>query len=137
MADSKDIPSLTDQQAQQVLDSVLSCTPLLSEREAHGLAQTLFGVAGDAAMVARVGLAMAEKDGAWFKSITQDRERATVAAADLEGLQSCAQLLREVADILDAARTRAAIALCAYPDAETLMTESKRMAIFQRSQPVH
>lgn len=129
MAKSKDTAKLTDRQARDFLRKVMKVKPLISREEMSDIerafATETFGVSR------RLGLCLALQDGQWFARLSKDRELAMTVAGQFEAIRSAREVLRYVADLLEAAELRATAALCKHADALQILELSTDHAVVQ------
>jgi len=127
MAKGKDTAKLTDRQARDLLRKVTKVKPLISREEMTNIERVFhteaFGVSR------RLALCLAIQDGQWFKQLSADREMAVTVAAQFDAIKSAREVLRYVADLLDAAHLRAATALSKHADALQILRSSTDHAV--------
>lgn len=124
---------LTEKQAEDMLQSIYTCSPLITEAlawETDKMAQSAeFGVAR------RVGLITASKAGDWFEGLaTMPRDTAEAMACGLQSVSAHIQSLKKMTELLETAEVRLMVALCAREDCSELM-EIAQMTAMQ--EPIH
>lgn len=132
MASSDSNQSLTTQEADELFSSVMRFAPTLDFETCQQI-DTVMSGSGQHAVLRRLGLGLATKDGSWFKQVSSDREVAKVVAAQVPDLIDCIAGLREVANLIEGAVMRTEVALCAWADLPQLREEAKSLALLQEA----
>ena len=111
MADSNSTEeqSRQEDEALAMLDQVMECTPAVSENDVQTI-ERAFADPGFA-YARRAGLEIAAKGGAWFRKLSEDEEMALPVLMVLGNLAEHAQWLHNLANVIETARHRAALAL--------------------------
>lgn len=115
---------LTEKQADDILQSIYTCSPLITEAlvwETDKIAQSAeFGIAR------RVGLMAASKAGDWFEGFaTMPRETAEAMACGMQSVSVHIQSLKQLTALLETAELRLMVAFCAREDCAELMEIAK------------
>ena len=123
-----DSATLTDKQAEDILESVGHWTPILTEDlvwETDRVAQSAeFGVAR------RMGLMTLSKDGAWFRTFEDmPRDTAEAMACGVNAVKLHIEKLKTLTGLLETAELRLMVALCARQDCGELMAHAAAHAL--------
>ncbi len=100
-----------DEDIDAIYERILSCEPALPPNEMEQMADLVFS---NERVVRqwRFTAMLASKEGAFFRELSEDAEKAKVFAPTVETLKVFATLLREVAKLADCAAARVAVAGC-------------------------